>query len=440
LIVAALFADIRIAVMNLVEHGRRTAFLGTAVAVVTCLFVLLTSLSAGIRHTLIDTATTLSSGHLNVGGFFKVTSGQAAPIVADYARVAEVVQRSVPEMDFMVQRGRGWGKIVSDQGSMQAGIAGIDIAAEPAFKGVLEILHGDIDELSQPNTLLIFEQQSKKLDLQVGDAVTISAQTTRGVANTIDVRVAAIARDVGLLSSWNVFVSNDSLRTLYQLRSNVTGAIQIHVKPRHVDDLAAIATRLRHSLEQAGYRLMEPDPRAFWMKFQSVSREDWTGQKLDVTTWEDELSFMMWTFRALQGLSFVLMIILLAIMVAGIMNTLWIAIRERTREIGTLRAIGMQRSGVARLFLMEAGMLGVLGAAAGVVLGALVTGLINAANIHVPISVQLFLMRDTLHLKLEANTLVSAIGLITLVTGAAALYPSVRAARRKPVDAMAHFG
>ena len=59
----------------------------------------------------------------------------------------------------------------------------------------------------------------------------------------------------------------------------------------------------RLDLEKAGYRVMTPDPRAFWMKFQSVAREDWTGQKLDVTSWEDELSFMMWTLQALQGLT-----------------------------------------------------------------------------------------------------------------------------------------
>jgi putative ABC transport system permease protein len=437
---AALLTDIRIAFMNLVEHGRRTTFLGIAIAAVTCLFVLLTALSAGIRHTLIDTATTLTTGHLNVGGFFKITSGQAGPLVADYKKVSAVVRQALPEMDFLVERGRGWGKLVSDNGSAQAGIAGIDIGAEPAFRSVLEILSGNIDELSQPNTLLVFEKQAKDLDLKVGDAVTISAQTGRGVANTIDCRVVAIARDVGLLSSFNVFVSSESLRTLYQLRPDVTGVLQIHVKPRYVDNLAPLAARLRQSLEHAGYRLMEPDPRAFWFKFQSVAREDWTGQKLDVTSWEDELSFIMWTFHALQGLTFVLMVILIAIMVAGIMNTLWIAIRERTREIGTLRAIGMQKGNVARLFLLEAGMLGVLGAAAGVVLGAIVTSLINAAAVHVPIGVQLFLMRDTLQLALEPSILISAVVMITFVTGLAALYPSLRAARRKPVDAMAHFG
>jgi putative ABC transport system permease protein len=441
LIVSALITDFRIAFMNLVEHGRRTAFLLTAISAVTCLFVLLTALSSGIRHTLLNTATTLSSGHLNVGGFFKVTSGQAGPIVADYKKVAEVVRSTLPnELDFMVMRGRGWGKLVSDTGSGQVGIAGVDIESEPALKRVLEIESGNIDELAQPNTLLMFEKQAAKLEVKVGDAVTISTQTGRGVANTIDCRVVAIARDIGLLSSFSAFISNESLRTLYQLRPDVTGVIQIHVKQRYVENLAPLAGRLRQALDKAGYRMMEPDGRAFWLKFQSVAREDWTGQKLDVTSWEDELSFIMWTFQALQALSGLLMIILIAIMVAGIMNTLWIAIRERTREIGTLRAIGMQRFGVARLFLLEACMLGVIGAAVGVGLGAVLTALVNAANVHVPVSVQLFLMRDTLQLALEPGTIVTAIVLITLVTGAAALYPSLRAAARKPVDAMAHFG
>ena len=89
---------------------------------------------------------------------------------------------------------------------------------------------------------------------------------------------------------------------------------------------------------------MDPDPRAFWLKFETVNREDWTGQKLDVTTWEDEISFIQWTVTAHRpGSPCTLIGVLLVIIVVGIMNTLWIAIRERTREIGTLRAIGMQR-------------------------------------------------------------------------------------------------
>ena len=74
--------------------------IGAAIAAVTCLFVLLTALSSGIRHTLIDTATTLTTGHLNVGGFYKVTSGQAGAVVVDYETVKQTVKKVLPELDF----------------------------------------------------------------------------------------------------------------------------------------------------------------------------------------------------------------------------------------------------------------------------------------------------------------------------------------------------
>jgi putative ABC transport system permease protein len=437
----ALRIDLRISFMNLIEHRRRTAFLGAAIAAVTCLFVLMTAMAAGIRSTLIDSATTLVSGDLNIGGFYKVTSGSTAPIIVDYEAIADLARRELPEIDFVGARGRGLGKIVADDGSsLQAAIGGIDVDAEPGFRRALEISSGDVGQLSQPNGLLVFEQQAQRLGLKVGDTVTLTAITTHGVANTIDCHVVAIAHDVGLLSGFAIYISNASLRQLYQLRPNVTGMLQIHLKEGHRDHLGKLVERLQLVLRKAGYRVMDYDPRIYLLKLQTISREEWTGQKLDVSTWEDELSLVTWAFRAFQALSFVLMVILLAIMIAGIMNTLWIAIRERTREIGTLRAIGMQRSGVLRLFMLEAMQLGVLGASAGVIAGALVTWILNVTNLQVPLTVQLFLMRSTLHLALEVRTLVFAVLLITGVTGFAALYPALRAARQKPVNAMAHFG
>lgn len=176
------------------------------------------------------------------------------------------------------------------------------------------------------------------------------------------------------------------------------------------------------------------------MKFQAVAREDWTGQKLDVTTWEDELSFLMWTLNALDGLTLILMLILLGIVVTGIMNTMWIAIRERTKEIGTLRAMGMQRRSVVAMFFLESLMLGVFGGCAGVLLGVSLAAGLNALQIHVPLSVQIFLMSDTLHLAVLPQAILGALVLIACVTGAASLFPSLRAARLKPVDAMSHFG
>jgi putative ABC transport system permease protein len=435
-----LAVDFAIAFRNLVQHTRRTLFLGSAIAAVTMLLILLTGVSTGVRETMIETATTLSTGHVNVGGFFKITAGQAAPVVTEYQKVLDVVRREVPEMDFAVQRGRGWAKVVSDTSSEQLGVSGIDITNERKFARVLQIVSGKLEDLAQPGTALIFENQAERLGVKVGDALTYSAPTTRGTNNTIDVRVVAIAKSLGLLSSWNTFVPIQTLRALYQLRPDTTGVVQIMLKPGAVENINEIAARLHTSLEKAGYRMMTRDPRAFWMKFQSVAREDWTGQKLDVTTWEDEISFITWILKAMSGLTGVLITILLGIVVIGIMNTMWIAIRERTREIGTLRAIGMQRGAVLWMFLLESVMLGLGGTIAGAALGAGLAAALNAAHIHVGTGMQFILMSDHLHLSVHGGRLVGSIALITVITGIAALYPSLRAARLRPVVAMQHFG
>jgi ABC-type lipoprotein release transport system permease subunit len=437
---ANFFLDFRIALRSLFQHRRRAIFLVSAIALVTGLLVLLNALSTGISETMIRAATTLSSGHVNVGGFFKVTSSQCGPVVTEYEKVVKVVEQNVPELAHWVHRGRGWAKVISDSGSTQVGVTGIDITNEPDFKRVVSVVSGNIDDLSQPNTMLIFESQVERLKVKVGDAVTLSAQTNRGAANTVDCRIVAIAKDMGLMSKFGTFVPVETTRSLYQLRPDTTGAIQLYLKPRYVADAAAIAARLRNTLEKAGYRVMDPDANPFWMKFQTVNREDWTGQKLDVTTWEDEVSFLTWTLKVLSVLKLVLLTILIAIVVTGIMNTMWIAIRERTREIGTLRAIGMQRWGVLRMFLFESFQMGIIGTAAGAVGGSLVAALVNLAEIKVPLSVQLFLMSDELHLAVHVSSLVSAAVMITVITTLAALYPAYRAASLPPVSAMSHFG
>src|SRR5580765_5772390 len=153
-------------------------------------------------------------------------------------------------MTFAVQRGRGWAKVVSDTGSMQLGITGIDVQAEPTFASVLHLVSGKLDDLAQPGTILIFDNQAEKLGVKVGDALTISAPTTRGTNNTIDVRIVAIAKSLGLLSTWNAFIPIDSLRALYQINQSSTGVIQIMLNRKDLDRIPVLAARLRRSLEE----------------------------------------------------------------------------------------------------------------------------------------------------------------------------------------------
>jgi len=427
-----------IAFRNLIQHRRRTLMLGGAIAGVTALLVVLLCLSAGVKATMLESATTVSTGHINVAGFYKVTAGQTAPLVTDYKKVQALVERTLPDLDFVAARGRGFARLVSDQGNMQVGIASVDLAHEPRLPKVLKMKEGSLQALAAPGSVLLFESQAKKLKVKTGDSLVFSVMTPRGVNNTVDVRVAGVAEDMGLLSSFSVFVPDATLRQLYQMNESTTGALLVYLRDmrRIPEDMGL----LRKALAQAGYTVRDRQGKAFWMKLADINREDWTGQQMDLTSWEDEISFISWTVKAIDGITWVLTTVLLVIIAIGIMNTLWIAIRERTREIGTLRAIGMQRPRVLAMFVIEAFCLGLLGTSAGALLGTLAAALLNSLHLAVPTGAAIFLMSRTLHFAFEPGRILGGALVITACTTLIALIPSFKAARMKPVTAMSHLG
>jgi ABC-type lipoprotein release transport system permease subunit len=434
-----ILVDLQIAARNLTRHTRRNLFLGGALAAVTGLLVLLGGLTAGMESAMMESATTLMTGHVNVGGFFKVTSGSAAPLVSDYPRVVQEVRARVPELDYLTVRGRGWAKAVSESASMDLVLAGVDVAAEPSFRKVLRVLDGNLDELGKPGTMLLFEGQAERLKVKVNDVVTLSAPTARGVNNTADVRVAVIARNVGLLSAFSAFIQAGTLLDLYGLNAATTGAVHLYLADPA--DAARVAARLRTALTDQGFRVMDPDPQPYWMKLmQTVPSEDWTGQKLDVTTADDEMGQFKQFILALRVVTGLLVIILMVVVVIGILNTLAIAIRERTREIGTLRAIGMQRRKVLWLFVLETALLGLLGTAAGALAASAIAGAINAAGIALPEAVQVFLAQERLRFLLDPRAIAGDVLLLAAITVVAAVFPARRAARLRPVTAMHHIG
>jgi len=427
-----------IAFRSLLQHRTRTLLLGAAVAVVTALLVALSGIIVGTRTTLLVSATTLMSGHVNVAGFYKSTASGSAPVVTQFAKLTEIVKKDVPELDYVVQRGRGWAKLISDTGSIQAGIGGIDVINEPGFVKVIQLKSGSLEGLKNPDGLLIFEEQARKLDVKVGDRLTFSAPTFKGTNNTIDVTVVAIAANVGLMSSWNTFMNDQGLRKLYQLNDETTGALQLYLKD--LKDVRAVQERLRKSFAAAGFEIMDNDPRPFFAKFDGVNRESWTGQKLDITNWEDETSFVQWFVTILTVAGTTLISVLVAIIAVGIMNVMWISIRERTREIGTLRAVGMQRSSVLAMFVTEGFLMGLIGTGVGVVLGLATSAALNGAAIKLPKGAQMVLMSEKLIVTPTVGWVVFAVVFITGAITLISVIPSFLAARLKPISAMSHVG
>jgi len=123
----------------------------------------------------------------------------------------------------------------------------------------------------------------------------------------------------------------------------------------------------------------------------------------------------------------------LAVAALGIVNTLVMAILERRREIGIMKAIGASDGDVKKLFLAEAAVMGLLGGTLGVALGWLIGRLINAGA-------NFYLRRQNLPAEnlwavpwwLVGGAIVFAI-VISMISG---IYPAARAARLDPVQAL----
>ncbi len=121
-------------------------------------------------------------------------------------------------------------------------------------------------------------------------------------------------------------------------------------------------------------------------------------------------------------------IALISLAVGGlsVINTMAMSIAERTREIGVKRAIGGSRVRIVRELVLEAGLIGFIGGAIGLVLGALVVVLANEAG----------RASGNVLFDLTTGTAITAVAFSTILGALAGLVPAVHASRLDPVAAL----
>jgi putative ABC transport system permease protein len=138
-------------------------------------------------------------------------------------------------------------------------------------------------------------------------------------------------------------------------------------------------------------------------------------------------------FTIFDMLLFIFGSLALAVATLGIINTLVMAILERRREIGILKALGAADRDVKQLFFVEAGVMGLLGGILGVGFGWLV-------GRAVTIGTNIYLKRQSLPstdvFSVPWWLVLGAIFIAVLVSLVAGLYPASRAARLNPVEAL----
>jgi len=160
------------------------------------------------------------------------------------------------------------------------------------------------------------------------------------------------------------------------------------------------------------------------------------GLDLEISTWQELSGF----YRQVKGMfdmifGFILCIVL-TIVVMSVTNAMGMSVVERTREIGTLRAIGLRRAGVVKLFVTEALLLVAAGCLAGLALTLLVRWGVNAAGIaYTPPNGS---GRVALRVGLDAGRMLFTFAVLGLLALGSAVFPARRAARRPVTESLAH--
>ena len=192
--------------------------------------------------------------------------------------------------------------------------------------------------------------------------------------------------------------------------------------------VTAIALQLRHTAQM-------PAARA---RLETLLKTTLNDQPLEIIDYETLNPFYGQTLAMFAAIFGFIAVLIGAIVLFTVTNTMSMAVVERTAEIGTLRAIGLRRGGIRAMFVSEGVVLGGVGAVLGIVVALGLAWGINRLGLTwtppgriepVPLAVRL--------VGENAMMLASAIGLV-VVAALSAILPAARAARMNIVDALRH--
>ncbi len=170
--------------------------------------------------------------------------------------------------------------------------------------------------------------------------------------------------------------------------------------------------------------------------FEDDGEQTWEGVRYRVFTLNETLSEAQEVVELLNGAALVILLVLFVIIMVGITNTFRMIMYERVQEIGTMRALGMQRTRVLGIFLLEALFLSL----AGVIGGLLIAGIAMLILIQIDLGrdspIFILLKNGYFTFKLLPLQIVLNTGIVAGLTVLAAFFPSRKAALLPPVDAL----
>jgi len=317
------------------------------------------------------------------------------------------LMKSVPGIDQTISRLSFTGVI--NNGRRDLGIVGegIEPDGEAKLGTFLRYIEGRALTNTDIDGIVVGEGVAKSLGLKIGDRVTIVVTLAAGAVNTFDFGL------IGVFQSFSKEFDGRAVRIPLEATKILMDTSGIHLLVVQLSDTAstsAVLSSTKLQLENLGF---------------------------DTHPWYSLSDFYEKTVELYDRQFGVLRLIILVMVLLSVINSVNMTLFERTREFGTMRAIGDRSELVFRLIMIESFWLGLFGGALGIILGCLAALSISAIGIPMPPPPNANLGYTAL-IKLDIATVLvaGAIGFIACIL--AAILPARRAAKADIVEALRH--
>ena len=425
-----------IALRNLNRQKKRSILLGVAIAFGFMIITLVNAFAAGFVVNIRENVSQLLAGHLFITGYEKSASGRLVQVIRDHSELVAAVERADLSSRLVARRTLADATIIFSGESVPQQIVGLEWAEQPFLRDRLVLREGRIEDLlADRRGLILSEDVAQQLGVAVGEQVVVQARTATGQLNVADFVLRATTVSAGFLSTFNGFGHLDYINELLNIGPDEYVTLGILLEGLDVVDVEA--ERLYALLE--GELDMLPrfvGGEGFFNLREGLLKSDWEGTRFQLTTINDFLSGIDEVARVMLIAGAVVALVLFAIIMVGITNTFRMIVHERTREIGTMRALGLHGRQTRRLFLLEALFLSLGGATAGLIPAIIIRTVLQAIDFG--LDTPLFIMMDEGHLTftIAPGSVLVFLAAVAGLTLLAALFPANRAAAKRPADAL----
>ncbi len=289
-------------------------------------------------------------------------------------------------------------------------VMGVDTASEPKVTNIQEkLIDGDYFRGISRNPILIGEKLAEKLNAKLRTRIVITLQDT---ANNV---VSGLFRVSGIFSTNNniydethVFVQADDIRKLAELPPGAAHEIAVNIDDN--ENLPVVVSEVKN-----------------------------LSGDYEVMNWKALSPEMNYLTEAMDLYMYIFIIIILLALLFGIINTMLMVVMERTKEIGMLMAIGMNKLRIFSMIVLESILLSLTGGVVGIIVGALFSKWKSTDPIDLSMWAAGYeqLGYDAfVYLSLEPIMLVNITVLVIMTGIIAALYPAYKALKNDPADAL----